>query len=110
VEAEIRARTRAQFVQTHLEPIEETLAAASPGPTGEVDLRAEIERLVRDLTGESPQDVRLLSTERGRIVFLTLRVDPQRPLTEAHGLAGELEEELRKRIGGLADVVIHTAA
>jgi divalent metal cation (Fe/Co/Zn/Cd) transporter len=27
---------------------------------------------------------------------------------DAHQLAGELEEELRQRIGGIADVVVHT--
>jgi divalent metal cation (Fe/Co/Zn/Cd) transporter len=110
VEEEIRARTGAQFVQTHLEPLEQTLAARSPGQSGESGVREGIERLVRARTGEHPQEVRLLSTERGRVVFLTLRVDPQRPLAEAHLLAGELEEELRRRIPGLADVVIHTSA
>ena len=60
--------------------------------------------------GSNPAELRLLSTEQGAIVFLTLGVDPQRSLSDAHLLAGELEEELRKRIPGIADVVIHTAA
>ena len=29
-------------------------------------------------------------------------------LTDAHRLAGELEEELRQRVEGIADVVVHT--
>jgi cation diffusion facilitator family transporter len=110
VEQEVRARTGVQFVQTHLEPLERTLAAESPAPDSDIDARREIERLVRTRIGSNPAELRLLSTEQGAIVFLTLGVDPQRSLSDAHLLAGELEEELRKRIPGIADVVIHTAA
>ena len=82
----------------------------SPAPDSDIDARREIERLVRTRIGSNPAELRLLSTEQGAIVFLTLGVDPQRSLSDAHLLAGELEEELRKRIPGIADVVIHTAA
>ena len=44
----------------------------------------------------------------GRVVFLTLAVDPGESLTAAHRLASELEEELRQRVADIADVVIHT--
>jgi divalent metal cation (Fe/Co/Zn/Cd) transporter len=52
--------------------------------------------------------VRLLSTDAGRVVFLTLRVDPGETLAGAHRLAGELEEELRQQVPEIADVVVHT--
>jgi len=52
--------------------------------------------------------VKLLSTDAGRVVFLTLRVGADGTLTTAHELAGELEEELRQQISSIADVVIHT--
>jgi divalent metal cation (Fe/Co/Zn/Cd) transporter len=52
--------------------------------------------------------VRLLSTDAGRVVFLTLRVDPGETLAGAHRLAGELEEELRQQVPDIADVVVHT--
>ena len=41
-------------------------------------------------------------------MFLTLGVDRDQSLSDAHRLAGELEDELRQRIPDIADVVIHT--
>jgi divalent metal cation (Fe/Co/Zn/Cd) transporter len=72
---------------------------------------SEIERLVRaraEVKSLPPEEVKLLSTDGGRVLFLTLGVDPSESLVDAHRLAGELEEELRQRIPDLADVVIHT--
>ena len=41
-------------------------------------------------------------------MFLTLGLDREESLPNAHRLAGELEDELRQRIPDIADVVIHT--
>ena len=60
------------------------------------------------LIRHGPRAVRLLSTDGGRVVFLTLRVGPSESLSDAHRLAGQLEEELRQRLPGIADVVVHT--
>jgi divalent metal cation (Fe/Co/Zn/Cd) transporter len=80
-----------------------------PSPDGSAALAAaESETLVRERTGASPRRVRVLSTDAGHIVFLTLAVGAQQSLADAHGLAGELEEELRQRISGVADVIVHT--
>jgi divalent metal cation (Fe/Co/Zn/Cd) transporter len=68
----------------------------------------EIERLVRERTGKGPERIKLLSTDAGRVVFLTLEVDQRESLTAAHRLASELEEELRQRVPDIADVVIRT--
>ena len=59
-------------------------------------------------TGARPQSVKMLTTDAGRVVFLTLGVDRDQSLSEAHQLAGELEDELRQRMPDIADVVIHT--
>ncbi len=108
VEAAIRERPGVNDVQTHLEPLERPLRAA-PGDSGSDDAAIEeIQGLVRDRTGSQARRVRLLSTDGGRVVFLTLAGRHDESLTEAHNLAGELEEELRRRIPDLADVVIHT--
>jgi cation diffusion facilitator family transporter len=95
-------------VQTHLEPLERTLAARTPDAGDEGEVRLQIERLVHEHTGVRPQSVKLLATEAGRVVFLTLGVDREQSLTDAHRLAGELEEVVRRRIPDIADVVIHT--
>jgi len=42
------------------------------------------------------------------VLFVTLAVAGGRSLTDAHLLAGELEEELHKRLPGIAEVVVHT--
>jgi divalent metal cation (Fe/Co/Zn/Cd) transporter len=108
VERAILARPDVADVQTHLEPLERTLSARPPDEDANVRAKRDIERLVRERTGADPQKVRLLSTEAGRVVFLTLRVDAGETLADAHLLAGELEEELRQQVPDIADVVVHT--
>ena len=108
VEQAIRARPGVGDVQTHLEPLERPLAARPRLEPADVDSTREIELLVRERTGSDPQRVRLLATDAGRVLFLTVRVDEHASLSDAHALAGELEEELRQRIGDIADVVVHT--
>jgi cation diffusion facilitator family transporter len=108
IEQEIASRPGVSAVQTHLEPLERTLGARPPDTAADLHARREIDRLVRERTGVEPRRVKLLSTDAGRVVFLTLAVEHGQSLTVAHRLAGELEDELRKHISGIADVVIHT--
>jgi cation diffusion facilitator family transporter len=108
VEQAIRARPGVGEVQTHLEPLERPLGARPPDERADLQATREIERLVRELTGSDPKRLRLLSTDAGRVVFLTLAVSPGASLTDAHELAGELEDELRRRLEKIADVIVHT--
>jgi cation diffusion facilitator family transporter len=109
VERAIGALPEVSDVQTHLEPLERTLAAAPTDPRTDRRGTREIERLVRERTGIPPQRVRLLSTAAGRVLFLTLGAQPGESLTDAHRLAGDLEEELREQLTDIADVVVHTS-
>jgi cation diffusion facilitator family transporter len=108
VEQAIRARPGVADVQTHLEPLEQPLAARPADRSADLHAEREIERLVRERTGAKPHKVRLLSTDVGRVLFLTLNTGGGTPLSDAHHLASELEEELRLRLQDLADVVVHT--
>jgi cation diffusion facilitator family transporter len=108
VEQAIRARPDVVDVQTHLEPLERTLAARPADESADLRATREIERLVRARTGGKPKRVKLLSTDAGRILFLTLGVRPGESLADAHRLAGELEDELRDQVEDIADVVVHT--
>jgi cation diffusion facilitator family transporter len=108
IERAIRERPGVADVQTHLEPLERKLTAQPPDPEADRNATREVERLVRERTGRSPQKVRLLSTDAGRVLFLTLGVEPGESLADAHRLAGELEEELRQQAPDIADVVVHT--
>jgi cation diffusion facilitator family transporter len=108
VEQAIRARPGVADVQTHLEPLEQTLTAGPGDASGDLVLKHEVERLVRERTGEGPRRVTVLSTSGGRVLFITLGVPAEESLADAHLLAGELEEKLREEIADVADVVIHT--
>ncbi len=109
IEQAIRARRDVNDVQTHLEPLERTLIARPADSDAERKDIREIERIVLERTGHHPQRVRLLATEAGRIVFLTLGIDAHISLVDAHQLSGELEDELRRQLPDIVDVVVHTA-
>jgi cation diffusion facilitator family transporter len=108
VERTIRARPGVADVQTHLEPLELPLLARPADDRADRHAVAEIQRLVRERTGIEPRSTRLLSTKTGRVVFLTVEVGADASLVDAHQLASELEERLRRQIPDIVDVVVHT--
>jgi divalent metal cation (Fe/Co/Zn/Cd) transporter len=91
-------------VQTHLEPLTETSAAA------EVDADAEalVLRVVREETGGEPRALRFLRTDNGLVAFLTLGLDGASRLDDAHARASEIEERIRRERPDVADVIVHT--
>jgi cation diffusion facilitator family transporter len=91
-------------VQTHLEPLTEAAAASEDA---DVDAQ-DIERIVRETTGAPPRALRFLRTEGGLVAFLTLGLDPQSRLHEAHSRASEIEERIRREHPDIADVIVHT--
>jgi cation diffusion facilitator family transporter len=104
----LEALPEVDAVQTHLEPLAET-AAGTPFPHGNRSAEAEeIRRIVVSATGEEPRELRLLNTEVGPVAFLTLGLDPDRPLAEAHARASDVEERIRRAHPEIADVVVHT--
>ncbi|HEV3284902.1 MAG TPA: cation diffusion facilitator family transporter [Solirubrobacteraceae bacterium] len=109
IEQAIRARPGVSEVQTHLEPLERPLSASPATTSTDLDAIREIKRVVLELTGKEPRGTRLLRTEAGRVIFLTLGVGAETSLVDAHQLGSELEEELRLRVPDIADVVVHTA-
>jgi cation diffusion facilitator family transporter len=108
VEAAIRALPRVSDVRTHLEPLEEPLAADPRANRADRQTLEVIAGVAREQTGGQPRDVRVLPTEKGTVVFMTVQVGPSASLADAHKIASTLEEALRLRLPGLADVVVHT--
>jgi cation diffusion facilitator family transporter len=104
VEREIvKAVPEITTVQTHLEPLaEETSAQEVVGD------QEEVVRVVRDATGRDPRALRFLQTDRGLVAHLTLQLESEETLAEAHARASEVEEEIRRRLPEVADVVVHT--
>jgi cation diffusion facilitator family transporter len=88
-------------VQTHLEPLAEAGA-------GEVVEAAELEAAVERAAGGRPRSLRLMRTDKGVVAFLTLGLDPDSTLAEAHARASEVEERLRRARPDVADVIVHT--
>jgi divalent metal cation (Fe/Co/Zn/Cd) transporter len=92
-----------ESAQTHLEPIRETASAE------EVDVdTAAIEAAVREETGAEPREVRIVLTDDGIVVFLTLALGGEGSLADAHGRATAIEERVRSAVPAIADVVVHT--
>lgn len=97
----LRAVPEISSVQTHLEPLAEVGA-------GEVVEAAELEAAVVRAAGGPPRELRLLRTEKGVVAFVTLGLDPDSTLAEAHARASEVEERLRRARPDVADVIVHT--
>jgi cation diffusion facilitator family transporter len=93
-------------VQVHLEPLKEVgSGTALPDMQRET---AAVASVVREMTGVPPKDLRLLRTDDGLVVFLTLTLDREMPLWMAHKRASEVEARIRRTTQGVADVVVHT--
>jgi cation diffusion facilitator family transporter len=91
-------------VQTHLEPLSE---AAEGRRAYGVDADA-VARIVRETTGSAPRELRFLRTNDGLLVYLTLGLEPDTPLADAHARASEIEERIRRARPDIADVIVHT--
>lgn len=104
VERAIRtAAPEIDSVQTHLEPLTET----SAGRVVALDSEA-VERIVRETTGSAPRALRFLRTEGKLVAFLTLGLDAESRLADAHAHASEIEERIRLERPEIADVIVHT--
>jgi cation diffusion facilitator family transporter len=93
-------------VQTHLEPLAE--AAEGRRMTDDSAERDIVKRIVREITGHDPRELRFLDTEDGLVAHLTLGLEGESPLAEAHARASEIEERIRRVRPDIADVVVHT--
>jgi cation diffusion facilitator family transporter len=93
---------RVTAVQSHLEPLETPVTDTTE--SSDEDLA----RIVAELLGHPALDVQARNTEAGPVAFLTIAVDPDTDLAASHGLASQLEHDLRLKRPDLADVIVHT--
>jgi cation diffusion facilitator family transporter len=109
VEAAIGAELpQVDAVQTHLEPLEEETAGRALSVDSSGEEREAVGRVVSEVTGRPPRDLRLYRTDAGLVAFVTLALDAERALADAHARASEIEERIRREQPGIADVVVHT--
>ena len=70
--------------------------------------RAIVLRIVREITGQEPRELRFLRTDDGLVAHLTLALEGGSRLTDAHARASEIEERIRRVRPEISDVVVHT--
>jgi cation diffusion facilitator family transporter len=107
IEDAIRALPNVSDVRTHLEPLEHPIAA-DPSAGDDPHALETIKTIVQRYADSPARDLRLLPTEEGDVLFITLPVGADASLDKAHQLASRLEEELRQELPAIADVVVHT--
>ena len=95
-------------VHTHIEPLARTDWASAPPADATAFEHAAVEDAVRNITGALPAAVRFRDAERGRVALVTITLPGEQPLPSAHHHAGRIEEAVRDRCPGLADVIVHT--
>jgi divalent metal cation (Fe/Co/Zn/Cd) transporter len=93
-------------VQTHLEPLAEVGEGRRVADdSAERDL---VLRIVREITGQEPRELRFLRTDDGLVAHLTLALEGGSRLADAHARASEIEERIRRVRPEISDVVVHT--
>lgn len=97
-----------QHVHTHIEPLARLDWASAPDTDETAFEREAIESAVRRFTGSSPLAVNFRDGEQGRVALVTVSLPGDQPLPSAHQHAGAIEEAVRERCPGLADVIVHT--
>ena len=98
------AAPEVDIVHSHIEPI------APPVPGHDVAFAApEVARIVEEVTGRPPRELRFIESGDGDVVaWLTLGLDGEMMLRQAHREASEIEERIRRERPDIADVVVHT--
>jgi cation diffusion facilitator family transporter len=95
-------------VHTHIEPLSRTDQATRPRSGETESERQAIEAAVRQVTGAAPARIGFRDGEGGRVALVTVALPGEKPLPSAHRDAGAIEEAVRERCPGLADVIVHT--
>jgi cation diffusion facilitator family transporter len=109
LEERVRAEVpELRTVHTHIEPLARTDWASAPTSDDTAVERAAIESAVKRYTGSNPLSVRFRDGEQGRVALVTVSLPGDQPLPSAHQHAGAIEEAVRERCPGLADVIVHT--
>jgi cation diffusion facilitator family transporter len=110
VEAALRAEPGVDDVHTHLEPLEQPVAARPDDGSAARDeaQRRRITEVAMARTGRPPRELRLLHAAGGLVVFVSVVVPADMTLPDAHELASRLEDEIREGEPHMQDVVVHT--
>jgi cation diffusion facilitator family transporter len=95
-------------VHTHLEPLAEPSSGRALSEHASPAAMEAVHQVVREVAKTEPRSVRFFRTDVGLVAFLTLGMDANRPLADAHARASEIEERIRRAHPEIAEVVVHT--
>jgi cation diffusion facilitator family transporter len=93
-------------VDVHIEPVDGE--ASEAGHVDDPELTSAVVTAVLDVTGRAPVDLRLRTTRKGLVAYVTILVAADQSLREAHHLATLTEQRIMERNSRIADVVVHT--
>ena len=109
VEEAIRsAAPEVDAVHVHIEPLEPSLQAPREASEESAELHREVARIVFELTGREPLELRVHREPRGIVALVTVALDGGQTLAEAHAAATAIEAAIREHDGEIVDVVVHT--
>lgn len=109
VEAAIRAAApEVDAVHVHIEPLEPSLTAPVTASEESAELHAALAKIVLDLTGRQPVELRVHNEPRGKVALVTVALDGAQTLAQAHAFATTIEAAIRDYDRGIVDVVVHT--
>lgn len=104
----VRALPDGTTVTTHLEPLEAPITADVLATDAVAATDREVRRLVVEITGREPRELRFVGTDAGLVAFLTLGLTGTPSLAKAHEIGGTVRSRLRRDRPELADVFVHT--
>jgi cation diffusion facilitator family transporter len=108
VETAVRGLPGVDDAQTHLEPLERPIPTRPVAGTAAHDMERRLAVLLEQHTGHPPRELRILTTDDGPVVFVSVDVADGVSLADAHRQAGALEEAMRSAEPDLVEVVVHT--
>ena len=109
VEAAVREEVPlASSVRTHLEPRQPPAAGSQATVGAGADDVAIVENAVATIVGTPPQAARVVTTDAGLVIFVTLALGASTSLDEAHQHATLVEAEVRGALADVSDVIVHT--
>ncbi len=109
VEEAIRsAAPEVDAVHVHIEPLEPSLQAPIEASEESAEVHRAVARIVFELTGREPLELRVHREPRGIVALVTVALDGEQTLSEAHAAATTIEAAIRDYDHEIVDVVVHT--
>ena len=107
IERAIGALPHVSDVRTHLEPLEQPIAA-NPTAGNDPDALQTIKAVVERYAHTPARDLRLIPTDGGNVLFITVSVGATASLTKRTSSPANSRRSFAKSSPSIADVVVHT--